>query len=173
LLLAPGAAAAGGSYLFDGGSAGERVQIVAALDASSFPWGIVPGPVRIHVVHGRGSSAAPGQIWIDADSLSAGRFAWGEIQHEYAHVVDFALLDDAARAQFRALLGGRGWLVPGAAHDDQTAERFAESLAASYWISPDNSAEATVRPAAFRALLTQVLAGRRLALRRSGTGEAR
>ena len=34
---------------------------------------------------------------IDADSLDAGRFAWGEVQHEYAHVVDFALLDDRAQ----------------------------------------------------------------------------
>jgi hypothetical protein len=144
----------------------------AALDASSFPWGIVPGQVTIHVVHGVGSRAAPNRIWIDADSLSAGRFSWGEIQHEYAHVVDFALLDDGAREQLNLFFGTRGWLLPGADHDEQGAERFADTLAAAYWPSPDNVATAFAKPAVFRALLAQLLpAGPQL--RRSATAATR
>jgi hypothetical protein len=158
-------------YVFDGGSAAEQAHVRAALEASSFPWGLVPGTVTIHLAHGVGSKAAPGQIWIDTDSLSAGRFAWGEIQHEYAHIVDFALLDAAGRAQLSRLLGGRGWLVPTVAHDEQGAERFAETLAAAYWPSPDNSAEAFGVPAAFRALVSRLLGVRTVAaVRRSATG---
>src|SRR5437868_2831246 len=140
LATAAPAAAAGGNYVFDGGTGAERAQVHAALEASAFPWSIVPGPVTIHLLHGHDSAAVQGQIWIDLDSLSAGRFAWGEIQHEYAHQVDFALLDDAKRAPLGALLGGRGWFVTGIAHDDQNGERFAETLVASYWPTQDDSA---------------------------------
>ena len=158
--------------MFASGTPAEQAHVRAALDASTFPWGLVPGPVTIHVVHGVGSKAAPNQIWIDADSLAAGRFGWGEIQHEYAHVVDFALLDDRGRAQLNLLFGTRGWLLPAAVHDDQGAERFADTLAAAYWPSADNVATAFVRPAAFRALLAQLLPGS-LPLTRSATAAAR
>ena len=123
-------------------------------------------------MHGVGSRAAGNQIWIDADALNAGRLGWGEIQHEYAHVVDFALLDDRARAQLNLFFGTRGWLLPAAAHDDQGAERFADTLAAAYWPSPDNVATPFASPAAFRALLAQLLPPG-LQLRRSATAAAR
>lgn len=49
-LALPGQAlAGGGNYVFDGGSAKERATVRAALEASSFNWGLVPGPVTIHV----------------------------------------------------------------------------------------------------------------------------
>jgi hypothetical protein len=173
LTVAPGAAASGGTYVFDGGTSAQRLQVREALDASSFPWGLVPGPVTIHLGPGLDAAAVPGQIWVDSDLLTSGRYAWGVIQHEYAHQVDFALLDDAARARFMRLLGGRGWLVPTAAHDAQAAERFADTLAAVYWPSPDNCAHAFARPAAFRELASSALGLRSPAPTRSGTGAGR
>ena len=62
--------------------------------------------------------------------------------------------------------------MPTAHHDDQGAERFADTLAAAYWISPDNVATAFAKPAAFRALLSQLLSPR-LNVRRSATAAAR
>src|ERR1035437_5318777 len=99
LAVAPAAFASGGNYVFDGGSMVQQAQVTEALNASAFPWGVVPGPVVVHIQRDVGSSAAPNQIWLDANLLDAGRFAWGVVQHEYAHEVDFALLTDATRAQ--------------------------------------------------------------------------
>src|SRR5204863_153753 len=76
------------------------------------------------------------------------------------------------RAQLNLLFGTRGWLLPAAVHDDQGAERFADTLAAAYWPSADNVATAFVRPAAFRALLAQLLPAS-LPLTRSATAAAR
>src|SRR5664279_4646261 len=112
LAIAPAAFASGGNYVFDGGSQPQQAQVTAALNASSFPWSIVPGPVVIHIQRGVVSSAAPNQIWLDANLLDAGRFAWGVVQHEYAHQVDFALLDSATRAQLHTILGGTAWSGP-------------------------------------------------------------
>ena len=112
LAIAPAAFASGGNYVFDGGSKPQQAQVTAALNASAFPWGIVPGPVVVHIQRDVASSAAPNQIWLDANLLDAGRFAWGVVQHEYAHQVDFALLTDATRAQLHTLLGGTAWSGP-------------------------------------------------------------
>lgn len=170
LLLAPSAAhAASGHYHVDGGTADERAQITAALSASSFDWSIVSAQIEIHVSRGTGSYATPGQIWLDADLLDAGRFSWGVVQHEYAHQVDFFCLTDANRAELQPLLGGQAWWDPptGALpHAQLTAERFASTLAWSYWPSPDNvmrplkptDESATMPPAAFRALMQRLLA---------------
>jgi hypothetical protein len=169
LLLAPSAAdAAGGRYRIDGGTAAERAQIAAALDASSFDWSLVPVEIEIHVARGSGSYATPGQIWLDPDLLDAGRFAWGVVQHEYAHQVDFFCLTDTTRAELQPLLGGQAWwssptnVLP---HAQLTAERFASTLAWSYWASPDNvmrpqratDESAAMPPAAFRALIQRDL----------------
>jgi hypothetical protein len=168
-LAAPStAAAAGGSYEIEGGTAAERSQIPAALNASSFDWSIVATRIVFHVARGVDSSAVPGQIWIDANLLDSGRFAWGVIQHEYAHQVDFFNLTDADRAALIGPLGGRAWWNPPGAtlpHRQLAAERFASTLAWSYWSSLDNSLRpsgagdesAAMAPTRFRELIERML----------------
>src|SRR3989442_1166716 len=120
LALPSSATPAGGSYVLVGGTGAERQAVVSALQASSFDWAIVPGPVTIHIVRGAASMSIPHEIWLDADLLDAGPFAWGVVQHEYAHQVDYLLLDDSDRARLLRLLGGRDWChsVPGLPHAD-------------------------------------------------------
>jgi hypothetical protein len=164
LAIVPGALAAGGNYGFDGGTAAEQAQVRAALDASSFPWGIVPGPVVVHIARAVDSHAAPGQVWLDADLLDSGSFSWGVVQHEYAHVVDFALLTDAMRAELHLLLGGTTWRGT-EGHAKLDCERFADLVSWAYWTSPDNVMKPAgvqdeggqVSPAAFRAALAALL----------------
>jgi hypothetical protein len=166
LAIAPAALASGGNYVFDGGSSAEQTQVTAALNASSFPWGIVPGPVVVHIQRNVLSSASPNQIWLDANLLDAGRFSWGVVQHEYAHQVDLALLDDASRAQLHAILGGVAW--SGAeGHSNLDSERFADLVSWSYWSSSDNVMKplstqdegGQVTPTVFRAALAAILPG--------------
>jgi hypothetical protein len=155
-----------GSYTFDGGTKKERETVVAALEASSFDWTLIPGPVTIHIVPGEPSRSLPHEIWLDADLLDAGEFAWGVVQHEYAHQVDYLLLDDAERDLLLHELGGRDWCygVPGLAHDQYGCERFASTLAWSFWPSRENSMRPTHRgdesaamaPAQFRALVSKL-----------------
>ena len=161
LVLGTGSARAfGGNYTFDGGTAGEQAQVRAGLNASSFDFDIVQQRIVIHVERGTDSYSQPGQIWLDADLLDAGRFSWGTVQHEYAHQIDFFLLTPGMRAQLQTLLGGSDWCYENAAvtaHDDHACERFASTLAAAYWQSPDNTAHASVPAARFRSVLTQLL----------------
>jgi hypothetical protein len=165
LALSPGAYARGGNYVFDGGTPAEQGQVKAALDASTFDFSVVPTAVTIHIGRGLSSSAGPGQIWLDADLLDAGRFSWGVVQHEYGHQVDFSVLTDAGRAQLQPLLGGSAWRS-GAAHGELASERFADLISWAYWASPDNVLRPTGKadeggeasPAAFRAALAQLLA---------------
>jgi len=162
--FAPSAFASGGSYVFDGGTQTEQAQVRSALEASSFDWGLVPGPVTIHIRRDSFSHTAPGTIWLDAGLLDSGRFAWGVVQHEYAHQVDFALLTDPMRSQLHQLLHGKAWWG-GEGHSELDCERFADALAWAYWPSPDNvmrpqSANdegAQVAPATFRAALAGLL----------------
>jgi len=49
LALAGTAQAAGGNYVFAGGTAYEQQQVTQALDTSSFDWNLVPGQVTIHI----------------------------------------------------------------------------------------------------------------------------
>ena len=164
LVLAPGAFAQGGNYAFDGGTRAEQAQVKAALDASSFDFSIVPGRVAVHIQQGIAPYSTPGQIFLDAGLLDAGRLSWGVVQHEYAHQVDFSVLDTAGRARLQAALGGASW-CSGAVHAELTCERFADLVSWAYWSSPDNvmkPSSATdeggqISPAAFRALLAQVL----------------
>ncbi|MGZ8716503.1 MAG: hypothetical protein ACXWYO_05255 [Gaiellaceae bacterium] len=166
LAIAPAALASGGNYVFDGGSNAQQAQVTAALNASAFPWGVVPGTVVVHIQRDVASSAAPNQIWLDANLLDAGRFAWGVVQHEYAHEVDFALLTDATRAQLHSVLGGAAWCGT-EGHSTLDCERFADLVAWAYWSSADNvmkpqSAQdegGQVTPAAFRAVLAAILPG--------------
>jgi hypothetical protein len=164
LALAPGALAGGGSYVLDGGTRAEQAQVRAALNASSFNWGLVPGPVLIHIAPG-GPHAQAGAIWLDPSLLDSGRFSWGVVQHEYAHQVDFLVLDDAQRLELHALLGGASWWS--ASHAASDAERFADALAWAYWPSaanvmrPDSAADegGQASPARFRSALATLLAG--------------
>ena len=136
LAIAPAAFAAGGNYVFDGGSQAEQTQVTAALNASSFPWGVVPGPVVVHIQRGVASAAAPNQIWLDADLLDSGRFSWGVVQHEYAHQVDFALLDDASRAQLHSILRRRRLVGRARGTRISTASASPISSSWAYWTSP-------------------------------------
>ena len=139
----------------------------AALEASSFDWGLIPRTITIHIGDYGDSYSTYGQVYLDAPLLDSGRFAWGVVQHELGHQVDFFLLDDGKRAQLLQLLGGKDWCysVPGLKHSDYGCERFASELAWAYWPSPDNSMkpssssdEAGAIPAAqFRAILTQLI----------------
>jgi hypothetical protein len=153
---------------FDGGTTAERSKVRAALRTSSFDWSIIRAEVTVHIVRGIDSSeAAPGEIWLDADLLETGMFAWGVVQHEFAHQVDFFCLDDAARTLLRGQLGGTGWWLDiGARHSDAASERFASTLAWSYWpsrlnvMSPASAGveSGSIPAARFRALLPQILA---------------
>lgn len=145
LAFAAPAQAGGGRYTIDGGTPVEQAQVKMALDASSFNWSQVPETVSIHILPGTGdlglgeggSSALPGEIMLDADTLDWGPFAWGVVQHEYAHQVDFFLLTEAQRAEATKLLGGDRWAFDGTfAHEQYTAERFASMLAWTFWTSP-------------------------------------
>jgi hypothetical protein len=164
LAFAPSALASGGNYLLEGGTRAEQAEVHAALDASSFNWSLVPGPVAIHIGRNVSSHAAPGAIWLDAGLLDSGRFAWGVVQHEYAHEVDFALLTDPMRTALHTLLGGTSW-SGGEGHAQLDSERFADALSFAYWPSPDNVMKpqgaadegGQVAPAAFRAALSGLL----------------
>jgi opacity protein-like surface antigen len=81
LTFAGSAQAAGGNYVFDGGTQAEQQQVRAGLNASSFDWSLVPSQITIHIGRGISTSyALPGQIWLDANLLDSGRFAWGTVQ---------------------------------------------------------------------------------------------
>jgi hypothetical protein len=165
---AQSAAAAGGNYTFAGGTRAKRAQVKAALDASLFDWSVVPERVTIRIAPGLAASAEVGTIELDSGLVRAGRFAWGVIQHEYAHQVDFFLLDDSLRATLAERLGGVSWWQTQSSlpHQALTCERFASALAWAYWPTPDN----VLRPAStgdeaggisageFRALLSPLLA---------------
>lgn len=175
--------AGGGNYVFDGGTAPEQTQVRSALNASSFNWSLIPQQITIHIEPGSDSMSIPGYIWLDANLVDSGRFAWGVIQHEYAHQLDFLVLQDPQRATLTQGLGGQAWsqtsTVP-TSHDQLTSERFASTLAWAFWQSPDNimkpssnDESASMAPAAFRTLLAQVLGTRTLtSSTRSGASHA-
>jgi hypothetical protein len=163
--------ALGGNYRFDGGSTRQRALVNSALAASQFDWDVVPRQVTIHFARGVDTHALPGEIWIDTDLLTAGVFSWAVVQDEYAHQVDFLLLDEDARARLNVALGGKVWChteVPGLRHGDYGCERFSSTLVWSYWPSKLNSyrpqrrgdESAALAPKAFRALVEGVVSER-------------
>jgi len=167
-IFAQSALAAGGNYTVVGGTLNEQATVHAALDASSFNWGLIPGPVTINIGSFGSSYSTYGEVFVDGSLLDAGRFSWGVVQHEMGHQVDFFLLDDAKRQILEQALGGKDWCysVAGLKHSDYGCERFASELAWAYWPSPANSMaptaaddnEAGAMPVAqFRALLAQLL----------------
>jgi hypothetical protein len=135
---------------------------VRALAASSFDWSVVPARIAINIQHGALSRATPGEIWLDADLLDSGVFAWGVVQHEFAHQVDFFLLTGPARALLLRGLGANVWCADGGQRRSRLGcERFASMLAWAYWPSPDNcmrpadASAASVRR--FRTLVSSVI----------------
>jgi len=171
LIGAAGARAAGGDYVIAGGTAPERSQVRAALNTSAFDWSLVPEQITITVARDVSTESTPGEITVDSGLLDSGRFAWGFIQHEYAHQVDFFLLDPQVRAMFLDRLGGTTW-IPSAGQTvpfrQIGAERFASLLSWAYWPSADNAddtfrwgtrnpAGMVTTPSLFRELLTQTL----------------
>jgi hypothetical protein len=167
LLPTASAAAAGGNYVFAGGTAKEQAQVTGALNASAFDWSLVPAQITVHIGRGMTTEATAGHIWLDANLLDAGTFSWGTVQHEYAHEVDFFLLDEAKRQLLQTLIGGSDWCygVSGLAHAAYGCERFASTLAWAYWPSaantmkPSSSADesAAMDPAKFRQLLSSLI----------------
>ena len=165
--LAQSALASGPALAFVGGTPGEQATVRSALAASSFDWSLIPQVVTVHVGDYGDSYSTPGDVYLDAQLLDSGRFAWGVVQHELGHQVDFFLLDDAKRAILLRALGGKDWCygVAGLAHADYGCERFASELAWAYWQSPDNSmqpadcsGESGGMPVAqFRALLARLI----------------
>ena len=163
LWAASPAAAGGGHYVFASGTFKHQEQVRAALDASAFDWNLVPVQITIHIARGTESRAIPGEISLDANLLDAGVFSWGVVQHEYAHQVDFFLLDDVKRQALNAALGGSNWCygVSGLAHFQYGCERFASTLAWAYWPTAQNSMKpasakdesAAMAPARFRQLM--------------------
>ena len=172
LIWTAAAEARGGRYVFDGGTPRQQAQVRAALEVSAFNWNVVPATITIHLRKGTDTFASKGEIWVDTTLLNSGTFAWGPIQHEYAHQVDFFLLRDDQRAQLNVVLGGKAWTqnastaaLHGPNHASLGAERFASTLAWAYWQSDANSLKpaskkdesAAMAPARFRTLLEQML----------------
>jgi hypothetical protein len=168
LVLAGSCRAGGGNYAFTGGTTAEQAQVRAALESSSFDWDLVPTQVRIHIERGIPESySTPGQIWLDANVLDAGKFSWGVVQMEYGQQVQFALLDQAMKARLTPLLGARQWCYESASlpRGENGCERFSATLAWAYWPSAENSMQpsgpgdwsASTNAADFRALLAQLI----------------
>jgi hypothetical protein len=146
LLFVPNALAGGGTYVFSGGTPKQQATVSAALEASSFDWGLILSTIDIHIgPYQGGSYSTYGSIYLDQTLLGTGRISWGVVQHEMGHQVDFFLLDDAKRARLLRLLGGKDWCysISGLKHSDYGCERFASELAWAYWQSPDNTMRAT------------------------------
>jgi hypothetical protein len=167
LALTGTAQAAGGHYVFDGGDSYQRGQVRAALNASAFDWNVVREQVTIHIGDVGGSRALPGQIWLDATLLDAGRFSWATVQDEYSHQVDYFVFTPEIRARLLKELGGKDWCygIQGLRHGDYGCERFSSVMPWAYWPSKDNAYKprskkdesAAIAPARFRALMTELI----------------
>jgi hypothetical protein len=158
-----------GPYTIEGGTPQQRAEVGRALAASSFDWSIVPVVVRVRIGRGSATWARSGHVRLGAEVLDRGRASWGVVQHEFAHQIDFFLFDDADRERMRAALGGKAWWPNHAlrlAHGAYGCERFASTLAWTFWPSRHNvlrprtrsDESAAMKPARFRALLARVLA---------------
>jgi hypothetical protein len=113
--LSQGAAAAGGDYAISGGTPAEQATVRAALNASSFNWSVLPQTIQVTIEPEAGDSATPGSVSIDPQLLDMGVFSWGIVQHEFAHQIDFYLLNNAERAQLAQAIGGVEWFPSGGA----------------------------------------------------------
>lgn len=141
LALPASALAGGGNYGFEGATPAERSTVRAALEASSFDWGVVQQRVTIHVGDIGTSYATPGHIWLDRSLLRTGRFAWPTIMDEYAHQVDFLVLDPGNRSILQQQLGTSAWCyeTDGLGHGSYGCERFSSMVAWAYWPAKDSA----------------------------------
>lgn len=176
LALPAAALAGGGNYAFEGATPAERATVRAALNASAFDWGIVPQQVTIHVGAVGASYATPGHVWLDRGLLAAGRFAWATVMDEYAHQVDFLVLDPLSRSVLRQRLGASAWCyeTAGLAHGAYGCERFSSMVAWAYWPSKESAYrpqspadESAAMPASEFRLLLASLVGAPSSLKRS------
>ena len=161
------ALAAGGDYGFEGGTQRQQAQVRAALDATSFDFAIVPARVTVHVGPHGISHSTPGHVWLDSGLLDSGRFSWPTVIDEFAHQVDFFLLDAPRRAILQERLGASAWCyeVAGLGHGAYGCERFSSMVAWAYWPTKENvyrptsaaDESAAMAPAEFRALLGSLL----------------
>jgi hypothetical protein len=167
-LLLPGSAlAAGADVAFEGGSKKDRAQVHAALATSSFDWGLVQQQVTVHIGPYGTSYATPGHVWLDAGVLRAGKFGWATVMDEFAHQIDFFVLDGPRRQILQDRLGAQAWCyeVPGLGHAANGCERFSSMVAWAYWPSKDNpyrpssltEESASMSPTAFRSLLADLI----------------
>lgn len=163
-----------------GGTPAQRATVHEALDASKFDWSILKGKgITVHIKRNLPSSQSSpdGNVLLDAGLLNTGKFAWGEVDHEFAHQVDFQVLTDTDHQELRPLLGGNlsAWCpsddaIPMVPHWRRACERFASMVAWAYWQSPDNimrpisknDESAAAPPARFRGLLDALLKAHRL-----------
>src|SRR5579862_3841982 len=161
--------ASGGNYVFQGGTPAEQQQVRDALNASSFNWSLVPEQITIVIAPIAVDESTPGKIFLDPDLLDSGEFSWGVVQNEYANQVDFFLLPQQDDADVNAALRGTAWCYaddPGLKLAQYGCERFASTLAWSYWQVPENcmqpagvagAVSGAMAPAAFRALIASLL----------------
>ena len=156
-----------GNYTVVGGTARNAAEVKKALNASKFDWSLVQEPITIHVIPGREAFSTPGDIWLSPELLATGTFSWGIVQHEYAHQVEFFLLNDAERGSLTQKLHADTWCheVSGLRHDRYGCERFASTLAWAYWpdarnaLRPSSAKDesAAMKPAPFRTLVSQLV----------------
>ena len=167
LFCAEPALAFRGNYTVVGGTARNAVEVRKALNASRFDWSLVQEQITIHVIPGQEASSTPGDIWLSPELLSTGAFSWGIVQHEYAHQVDFFLLNGDERDFLTQTLHADTWCheVSGLRHDRYGCERFASTLAWAYWPDARNAMRpssakdesAAMKPAPFRALASRLV----------------
>lgn len=152
LASAGDALAVGGNYVFAGGSTEAQAQVRAALDRSVFDWSVVPEQITVRITSCGCAGSKPGEIVLDEAQLTSSplgkRYAWGIVQHEYAHQVDFFVLDQDDRARLARRFGAAAWCyeLPGLAHDAYGCERFATLVAWAHWRSPANVQRPDWRP---------------------------
>jgi len=164
---ASSALAAGGNYGFEGGTPRQQAQVRSALATSSFDFRIVPQRVTVHIGGFGVSHSTPGHVWLDGGLLDAGQFSWPTVMDEFAHQVDFFVLDAPRRAILKERLGATTWCYEAGDlnHVAQGCERFSSMLAWAYWPSKDNvyrptaatDETAAMTPADFRALLGDLI----------------
>ena len=177
-LPATPAFAAGGDYAFDGGTRSQQAQVRAALDTTSFDFRIVPQRVTVHIGRYGVSYSTPGHVWLDSRLLDAGLFSWPTVIDEFAHQVDFLVLDASRRSILQERLGAPAWCyeIPGLAHGAYGCERFSSMVAWAYWPTKENAYKPTsaadesaaMPPAEFRALMRDLLGGPQLLSFRAG-----
>lgn len=99
--------------------------------------------IDVRIAPGAPTQSFPGVVVFDANVLEMGTFAWGIVQHEFAHQLDFLLLDDGDRKALRSMLGGQAWcwndVAMDVGHGYLSCERFASTVAWSFWQSPENA----------------------------------